>query len=63
MSPFAAVFGLVGLVVLLFSHRKLNLLHVPAEAANWQVVGWITLFMLAYLALPMILPMAELALY
>ena len=56
MSPVAAVFGLVGLAVLLFSHRKLNLLHVPAEAANWQVVGWIALFMLAYLALPMILP-------
>jgi len=56
MSPVAAVLGLVGLGVLLFSHRKLNLLHVPAEAANWQVVGWITLFMLAYLALPMVLP-------
>jgi len=56
MSPVTAVLGLVGLGVLLFSHRKLNLLHVPAEAANWQVVGWITLFMLAYLALPMLLP-------
>jgi hypothetical protein len=56
MSPVTAVLGLVGLGVLLFSHRKLNLLHVPAEAANWQVVDWITLFMLAYLALPMLLP-------
>jgi 4-amino-4-deoxy-L-arabinose transferase-like glycosyltransferase len=56
MSPVAAVLGLVGLGVVLFSHRKLNLLHVPAEAANWQVVGWITLFMLGYLALPMVLP-------
>jgi 4-amino-4-deoxy-L-arabinose transferase-like glycosyltransferase len=56
MSPVAAVLGLVGLGVLLFSHRKLNLLHVPAEAANWPVVGWITLFLLAYLALPMVLP-------
>ena len=56
MSPVAAVLAVVGLGVLLFSHRKLNLLHVPAEAANWQVVGWITLFMLAYLASPMVLP-------
>ena len=56
MSPVAAVLGLVGCGVLLFSHRKLSLLHLPAEAANWQVVRWITLFMLAYLALPMVLP-------
>jgi 4-amino-4-deoxy-L-arabinose transferase-like glycosyltransferase len=56
MSPVAAVLGLVGLGVLLFSHRKLTLSHVPAEAANWPVVGWITLFMLAYLAFPMVLP-------
>jgi 4-amino-4-deoxy-L-arabinose transferase-like glycosyltransferase len=56
MSPVAAVLGLVGCGVLLFSVRKQSLLHLSAEAANWQVVRWITLFTLAYLALPMVLP-------
>jgi asparagine N-glycosylation enzyme membrane subunit Stt3 len=54
MSPATAVLCLVGCGVLLF--RKLNLLHVPAEAAHWQVVNWIILFTLAYLALPVVLP-------
>ncbi len=56
MSPVTAILGLVGCGVLVFSHRKVNLLHVPAEAANWQVIGWIALFIAAYLALPMVLP-------
>src|SRR5207245_3873521 len=56
MSPVAAVLCLVGWGVLLFSDRQLNLLHGSAEAANWRVVSWSTLVMLAYLAFPIVLP-------
>jgi len=56
MSPIAAVLCLVGCGVVLLSRGKPNLLHIQNEAANLQVIGWITLFMLAYLAWPMVLP-------
>jgi 4-amino-4-deoxy-L-arabinose transferase-like glycosyltransferase len=56
ISPVSAFFFVIGLVVMLLSRRRLGFIRLPAGAANWQVIGWIALFVLGYLALPMLLP-------
>jgi dolichyl-phosphate-mannose-protein mannosyltransferase/tetratricopeptide repeat protein len=56
ISPVAALFCVIGLAVMLLSHRRLGFLRLPAGAANWQVIGWMALFLLGYLALAMLLP-------
>lgn len=56
ISPVPALFCLIGLAVAFLSHRKLRFLRLSAGAANWPVIGWMALFILGYLSLPMILP-------
>ncbi len=56
ISPVAAIFCLIGLAVMLLSRLRPVFLRLPAGNANWQVIGWIALFFLSYLALAMILP-------
>lgn len=56
LSPAPAALWLIGLAVVLSSRPGLNFLRVPTDAANWRGIGWIALFMLSYLCLPMILP-------
>ena len=56
ISPVAALFCVIGLAVVVLSHRRYSVLRVPACAADWQVIGWLTLFALGYVALAMVLP-------
>lgn len=55
ISPVSALFCVVGLGAALLP-RGLSFSRVPANAANWQVIRWIAVFSLGYLALPMFLP-------
>ena len=56
ISPVAALFCVIGLAVMVLSRRRLSFLHLPACVADWEVIGWLALFALGYLALAMVLP-------
>jgi hypothetical protein len=56
ISPVAALFCVIGLAVMLLSRRSPGLLRLRAEDGCWEVIGWMSLFLLSYLALAMILP-------
>ena len=56
ISPVAALFCVIGLAVMLLSRRRPGLLRLRDEDGKWEVIGWVVLFLLGYLALAMILP-------
>jgi 4-amino-4-deoxy-L-arabinose transferase-like glycosyltransferase len=56
ISPVAGLFCVIGLTVMLLSRRRPGLLRLRAEDGTWEVIGWMALFLLGYLALAMILP-------